>query len=920
MRYTVLGRLLVHRGEAELPIPSGMQEKLLATLFAGRGASIDADTLVDTLWPDNPPSSARANLRQYVHALRARLGSPARIRSCKGYRLLLLDDTSDADEFIAVTASGTELLAAEQFPQAAEALTRGLGLWQAPFSAFSGLDGPLIAAERERLDTLRGQAIISLCVAERHNGRLANHIGLVTMAFQRDPLDEQLCGYMMRALHAAGRRDEALRTYQTLKRRMSGELGLSPGAELAGVYQEILGPRGASRSVPRRAAPCLLPSNPKYFAGRADEVKAICSYMTGQENSVPVVALYGTGGVGKTELAVRCGHQLRPFYPHGQLFVNARSMEGNSLTADSIIDIFLHALGFPGDEIPREYAARSAVFRSTLTDRQVLIILDDVNDGIELSALIPPTSSSAVLLTSRTPLTSIVGQYNIRLQCPPTADALEMLRFYLGNRDLDDQQVSLQGLVEACGALPLALRIIGGQLALRPHVSPTDLLSRLSNEEQVLSSLSFGSLDVSSALDLSARVLSSRARLLFALAGLLDLPSFTTRTAAALLDAPVRHTEQIVDELVDSQLLDTVVVGGQANYRFHDLVKFHARQLAADAIPQPDATAAIERALGCALAELEEVQTGLSGADHMSIHGPAPRWRPDQADPEVMHPREWVPRKLQATMALVEQAAHLGMHEACWDLAVTMAPLLEVTRDFAAWSHTHRVALRAVRAAGNVRGEAALLTELAEMHLELQELDTAHTLLNRAAGLFDRLNEPRGTALVYEKLGRWSLITGDVAQARRLLLAAAELFRGLGNASNLALVLRCMGQVEMEAKDYPASDALLTEAVRYAKAAGAWRISGQISYRQGNLHLLQNRLGEAEKKFQDVLRLFRDRPEPLGQAYGLLGLGLVHMERGDHPGGKRFLQQAWALADELGEQSLLAAIDSALARAPGHEP
>lgn len=909
----------VYRGESELAI-GGMPRKLLAALFAGRGARINPDALIDTLWPDDPPASARANLRQYVHDLRKFLGSSERIRSGGGYELILHSDTSDADEFIAKVNSAVEFLAAELYPQAAEEFSHALSLWKRSPSAFPGFTGPLIEAERVRLDELRGQAVVSLCAAERHNGRLADHVATIAAAFQRDLFDEQLCGYLMLALHAAGRRDEALRTYQALKHRLSAELGLSPGPELADIHREILGPREQSRPISGKAAPCLLPPNPRFFVGRASEVENICSYLTRERTSTPVVAIYGPGGVGKTELAVRCAYELRSSYPDGQLFVDARAMDDNHLSADSILDTFLRALHFPGDEIPQDRVARSAVFRSALTDRKILIVLDNVNDEIDLGLLMPSTPSNGVLITSRKPLASMAGQCNIRLECPPRSDALAILELYAGSRSLGDSREFFQNIVEVCGALPLALRIIGTQLALRPHLSLKTLLARLSDETQVLPALSIGSFDVSSALDLSARGLSPSALELFALAGLLDAPSFSLRTAAALLDISVSSAEQIVDELIDAQLLDAATVSGRVSYRFHDLVKLYARQLAADMRPQLRTSAALGRAVSAALAEVEEVQTALSGRDHMSIHSSIPRWRPEpQPDTEVMHPTDWARLELQTTLAFVNHAADLGMYEACWDLAVTTAPLLEVTRDFDVWIDTHRVALSAVRAAGDARGEAALLTELSEMHLERHELKEAYILAREAAILFENTNDSEGIALAHEKLGRWSIATGDLTQARDFLGSAVERFRALGRVGNLALVLRCLAQVEMKEGKYETSEILLCEASEHAEAVGAWRLSGQISYQRGNLSLLQGRPNEAENDFRDVLRLFQNRPEPLGQAYGLLGLGRVASTRGDREGGKRHLYLARQLASEVGDRSLTAEIDNALAEISGPE-
>lgn len=883
---------------------------LLALLLSARGRPLTTDTLIDGLWPDDPPPSARANVRQHIHGLRSRLGAEGRIRSQDGYVLVLEGDECDAVDLERLIQLGEQLLQHDS-RAAARSFNEAIATWTPAAEAFQGLTGTLIEAERGRLARLRSRAVTGLCAAGHQNGDLVQHLDLIIEAAELDPLNEQLCGFLMRALAGAGRREKAVNVYQDLRHRLSADLGISPGSDVRAVYRELLGPRGPRAATPDRPAPCLLPPDLDGFVGRAILVDRITGLLASPSTAAPAVAIYGRGGVGKTALAVHVAHRLRDHYPDGQLFVSARAMEDDVLSAHQILDLFLRSLGFTERDIPQDAAARSAVFRSYLTDRRVLIVLDNVSNEVDIDALVPSTRTSAILLTSRAPLVPTFGTQPFRLDCPAPDEAIEMLGQY-GGSALSADALAARSIVDACGSLPLAIRILGAQLALRPHLSVDVLRTRLEDEDQVLAELSLGSMDVSAAIDLSVRGLSRGGRELFCLAALLKSPWFSARMAAALLDATDTATGRLLDELTDAQLLDATSVTGHTRYQLHDLVKLRARQLAALDVEAAHRSAALSRVFGAALADLEAAQTALVGPEHLSVHGGALRWRPEPAGEAAPNPSQWAAAELAVVTALVEQAALLGMDEACWDLAVTMAPLLEVTRSFDEWIRTHDIALAATRAAGNASGEAAVLVELAEMHLERQEFDRARPLLHSADEAFERCGLRLGRALAWEKLGRLALIEQRLDEAEQHLHGACEVFRGEQTEGNLALALRCLGQVSLARSDHASADRFLREAATHAQGARAWRLGGQIRYWQGNAHLAQGRWDDARGDFQTVLKLFEERQDSLGRAFALFGLGRSHIAAGDRPTGGRFLRQALHLAQELDERKLVDQIRSVL--------
>jgi DNA-binding SARP family transcriptional activator/tetratricopeptide (TPR) repeat protein len=945
-RYRVLGPPEVITAEGAVTVPQGKTRHLLGLLLAHRERAVSVDFLIDCMWKNDPPNSARENLRGYVHRLRKAIGPADRIHTVGGYQLVLnepdLGHCVDADEFQEQVAQGQRLVAEHEYGAARSSFRTALDLWDFERDCYEGFMGLGIETEKKRLDDLRILAVIGYCTALNETGGLTDEVNLIAAALQSAPLNERLCSYLMQALAECGRRDDALETYQHLRRTLSSELGLSPGRPLTQLHRNLLANGADPTRPPTRnrswKAPCLLPPDPLGFSGRNQELVWLLSHLqpTHQKPRAPSsqaeyinapphqpkhsqVAIYGQGGAGKTALAIRAAHQLRRHYPDGQLFVNTRAMEDSAMKAHAILDMFLRVLGFSEPEIPEDTEARSAIFRSFIAERRVLIVLDNVSDQLDLAALQPPTEFSALLLTSRAPLTLLPNTNQLKLECPDLEEAVEMIRFYAGQRGQDAPVKNLTAVVKFCGLLPLAIRIAGVQLAARPHVTIENLRDRLADSSRTLSVLSLGPMDICSAIDLSVRPLSAQARLLFQLAGALDTPTFTAELAAALLDQPRGIAEDAIDELMDAQLLDAVPRAGRNYYQFHDLIKLRARQLAKESLSASQQIEAVERAIGLQLADAELCQTYLAGRDHLSVHGDALRWQvPDALYGErPREPAEWAEQELDCAIALIDQAAALGLSEPCWDLAVTMAPLLEVTRHFDEWLHSHRVALGAVRTSREPRGEAALLMELGEMQLERQHYDEAAELLTSAGELFEACGEQFGMAMVDEKLGRLAMIGADLDEAQRKLNRSAGVLRNLKRLGNLAIVLRCLGQVYLRRAEYAAAEAHLAEAAQLAQGCGARRLHGQIRYRQGELYLATDRLAEAEDEFQGVLELFRTQAELLGEAYALHGLGRVRADRGDCTGAEQHLRQALRISIELEDKSVEESVRSTLVEVLG---
>src|SRR5262249_32504798 len=312
-------------------------------------------------------------------------------------------------------------------------LGMGRGLWRGPALADVPAS-PEIAAEVGRLEESRVQALELRIEADLGCGRHDEVAPELSRLIADHPLREGLWGLRMRALYGAGRQAEALETYARAREAIAAELGVDPGAGLQQLYQDILtadaanaaaGPAGAAwpaagagllRAGGRMGphpAPAQLPADIPDFTGRAGEIGELQRLLSGDgrardsPGAVPVVLVIGSGGLGKTALAVHAAHLLADRFADGQLYAN---LHGTTDPVDpaEILARFLRGLGMDGARIPVEAEERAAQYRTRLAGKQVLIVLDDARDAAQVRSLLPGTASCAVLITARRAMPELV--------------------------------------------------------------------------------------------------------------------------------------------------------------------------------------------------------------------------------------------------------------------------------------------------------------------------------------------------------------------------------------------------------------------------------------------------------------------------------------------------------------------------------
>lgn len=933
MIFRVLGPLQVEGPSGPIRIPPGRQRIVLAALLLEVNRQVSTDYLVDAIWEHDPPETARTQVQICVSRLRRLLaptGAAIETRT-PNYLLRVNPLTVDAQVYSQRVDEARDLSNHGRISEAAALLRSAAGLWNGP--ALDGVPSRILRAKAARLDEDRLTTIETYLDLELQLGRHSQLIGEITELVEQHPLRERLRSQLMLALYRSGRQAEALEVYRTGRELLIKELGLEPGDELRSLEAAILAgdpalrpadppapaapPEPPPSSPTRGVTPYQLPTDTADFVGRTEALETIRTTLLNSDGAVGVAVLLGRPGVGKSATAVHAAHQLAAdHYPDGQLYCDLRASRGAPLPPSDILGRFLRALGVPGQAIPDDPDERAAMYRGLLATRRVLVVLDDAVSESQVLPLIPGGRGCGVIITSRSRLTGIPGATLVELDILSGDQSLELLSRVVGAKRINAEPEAARALVRSVGRLPLALRIVAARLAARPHWTLASMVGRLADERHNLDELEHGDMTVRASLSLTYDGLDPRSARVFRLLGLVDGPTIPCWTAGALLDDARPFPSDLVDPLVDAQMLDVTGVdtAGEPTYRFHDLTRgFSWERLVAEE-DDADRRAASERLAGGWLALVDEANRRMMGGTFLQLRGDALRWHLPRhyRDRLLSDPAAWLESERANLGSAVAQAAEAGLDGHCWELVTGFAMFLERRGYFDDFDELHSRAVRAVQAAGNRRGAAALAYSSVTRLLHQRRHKEARTVLNRTLAEFIDLGDGLGQALCQRHLAYLASLSGDDQTARELCEKALAGFSAADDLGGRWRTLMLLGHLRIRAGETEAGLADLDAARHYAELTGDPRARAQVLRRLAQAALHRGERDAALDQLQTALELVSGLDDPIGEALLLYELGLLHLAEGKRDAARGLLERALRIREQLNDSAGIREIASVL--------
>jgi DNA-binding SARP family transcriptional activator len=982
VRFRILGPLEVWTGEEWRGIGAPKWRSLLAALLLNLGQPVSADRLITELWGDDAPESAANLLSVYVLRLRRLLGdAEGRFLTTRapGYQLLLAPADLDARRFEALVKQGRQSLAARDPRQAASLLTEALGLWHG--SALADVPpSALVTAEAARLEEARLTAQELRAEAEIGCGLPAQVVPELRRLISDQPLREELWGLLMRALDGAGRHAEAIAAYGQARQAIATELGVDPGPELQRLYQTMLTPgagpprqrapgsaaaalarypdapeparypavpppaaypesltayppapsptadRGPAGRLPAPRVPAQLPADVGDFTGRVrhlNQLRRLLLAPQAPDNpaAVAVAVVAGAGGLGKTALAVHAAHAMRPSFSDGQLYVNLFGATQQPLPADEVLARFLRDLGMHPSRIPVGDEERAACYRTALTGRKMLIVLDDARDAAQVRPLLPGSASCAVTVTSRHRLPDLAGSRLVDLDVLDDEESRRLFTRIVGAERAEAEPGAVSDVLAACAGLPLAIRIAGARLTARRGWSVRTLAGRLADQRRRMDEFTAGDLAVRACFQVSFGALPGPERPdgpdpahVFGLLGVWQGPSIGLPAAAALLGQPEEAVADALEVLVDAHLLDSPAPD---RYRFHDLLRAYAHERALAQEPAQAIDDAVRRVLTWYLLTADAAAAAVSPQ-----RNPVPLAPPEPgSEPLTFSTAEealdWFERERANLVAATRQAASQGLHDIAWKLPVAAMICFDLRGYRAEWITTHRIALTSARELGDRIGEARVLNNLGIV-LGEQRAEDASGYFRQALAIYREMGDRRGQAQATNNLAFSYRFLGRHEDAAAALLAALDLQREVGARRGEAIALCNLGESYLDLGRYEEAVARSQEALAVGREIGVVRLEGYALYNIGRAYL---ELGSSKAAglLEQALAIHRGAGDKYGEAQDLQQIGIAHAQAGRGVQARGAWVSARAIFESLGDDKQAEELSSHL-RELGAEP
>lgn len=641
--------------------------------------------------------------------------------------------------------------------------------------------------------------------------------------------------------------------------------------------------------------PCQLPADIPHFIGRDSDYQRLVRVLrdTDEHRLVPVIAITGPPGIGKSALAIHAAHRLRAHFPDGQLYIRlTRSNSGPRDISDVLAEL-LRSLHLPAQDIPDAIEERSTLFRSLLARRRVLIVAEDAIDSHDVRSLIPGMPGSALLFTSRMRLAALESVIHHVLGPLSEADALDLLRLIIGAERVNGEPAAAAKLVAACAHVPLAIRIAAARLAARPVWPIGELAAILADTGHRLDGLVVGEASMRASIESSYEAISPEARRVLRVIAGLPLEDFAEWVVSLVLEGKDPHP--VIDHLIARSILSSHGPDqtGRVRFAIHDLVRDYARERSRE--DPAGEVAAFGRVVEGyrQLATLADATLPLAPyvprAPAAVGTGPVPQ---DLADRLTGEPMAWFTAEGANLLAITAGACRRGDLTAAADLAERQVAFHYFDFHYDEARRLWETIARAGRESGAEAVEARARLRYAVITAEYAGATETAGQFEHCIPLLQRTNDLQGVALAQYFRAFWAERMEDFDQAGSAALSGLEIARSAGDRHTELLNLRVVGIASVSLGYPQAGLELCHQALRIAQDLEETSYESLALHALAKAQLAACQYAEAE----ETCRVAIDPSRRAGHAHRLPDfetlLGMAHYGRGLHSRAAEVLAHA----------------------------
>ncbi|HEY3733049.1 MAG TPA: tetratricopeptide repeat protein [Streptosporangiaceae bacterium] len=911
MEFRALGPIELWSAGRQQDLGPARARSILAMLLLTPRAIVPVEALIDRLWDTRPPAKARENLSVYVARLRASLrqavGDSVQLvgQARAGYLLEVDPEAVDVHQFRRLRTQANTLAASGDYEHAVALLREADGLWRG--EALTGISGDWVTRMRDALEEERRAAILERVGYELELGRHADLVGELRHLLARYPLDEMLVAHQMTALYWIGRPADALGLYRETRSRLVEEQGAEPGAMLSELHQRILSrdpSLAAGPAVPaghggptavRAAPPDTLPPETAEFVGRDEEL----GLLTGKHGSIPGIAIIeGMPGVGKTALAVRAARLVAGQYPDGMIYLNLHSHDPGSPSLDpaEALRLLLQMLSGPSAQIPETIGQRTALWRAHLSRRRAVVILDDAAGPDQIRQLLPATSRSLILITTRRRLPDFGGARSLILDVLSMDEASTLFRRIAGeSRAGTADQVA--AAVALCGRLPLAIQLTAGRIAVGGPADLDGLIEELSQSPAWLGDTP-ASPEVIAAFDLSYRALEPDHQRFFRRLGVSPCAGLSLPAAAALGGCTLAEAEKAIATLLDYHLLARAP---DDQFRFHDLIRGYAAGCAARDDTEAEQRQAVSRLLDYYLHfadQADRMLHPLRRRPGVQVSQP-PAGGPVLGTPEGA--ASWLDSEWRNILAAARYADGHEWKRKCTDLICLLADFVEIKAYWDEATAAHTLALQAGRDLGDPARIAQAALALSAVDQQTGRHEAAITLAEEAAAIYRSRADRGGEAAAVDHIGLAHQRTARSRAALAYFSEAQMLYRAAADSRGVADTLSHSGIACWHLGRYPEAQSHLREALSLYREVGDRRGEAKVLNNLGRVHLYNGYHRDALDAYTESLLIFREIGGAQNEAILHQNIGSVHHYKGSYTEALTACRRALTIYRDIGD-------------------